>query len=278
MKIASSDMPSPPAYSLASTTPAAGGAVSLLSVVSVVKDDPEGLDRTLTSLAANALDDAEIVVIDGSADRDEIPAVLQRHSAIPVHYAWREPRGVFPAMNDGLTLAEGEYLLFLNAGDVLAGPDVLQSTAEVLTAQRPLWAFGRVRFMSGTEQWSEPAWDYASERDRSFARGRFPPHQGVFVRADELRRQGGFDTSYRIVADYTSMLKCSLRADPVVLDLAVAEFAVGGLSWTQWRPAQAEFHRARREVLQPKGWRGLKERWDTLRGRATTGAYRMLHR
>lgn len=245
----------------------------LVSVVTVVKDDPRGLAATLTSLGTGDRAGTEVVVIDGSADR-AAAAEAERAGA---RYAWWEPRGVYPAMNDGLAAATGDYVYFLNAGDTLAAPDVLPRVVDLLEDRRPLWAVGRVRFIGvDGRPMVEPPWDYATERARSFARGRFPAHQGVVMAREALLAAGGFDVSYRVAADYAAVLRFSLRADPLALGLVLAEFHAGGLSTVAWRQAQQEFHRARREVLRPRGRAGLLERWDTAVGMAATAAYRGL--
>ena len=93
-----------------------------------------------------------------------------------------------------------------------------------------------------------------------------------------LRDIGGFDTSYRIVADYASFLRLSLRADPSVSDAVLATFAEGGISSTSWRASIVEFHRARREILGLTGAAGLLERFETTRQFARMGAASFLGR
>lgn len=247
----------------------------VLTVVTVVKDEPAGLERTLASLAEQTLDAVEFVVVDGSADRELVPASLQR-AGLAAEYRWSAPRGVYPAMNDGLALAHGDYVYFLNAGDRLADPDVLAALVNLLGSE-PSWVVGRVRFIA--EDGSvlrAPDWDYAAERRRLFGRGRFPAHQGVVMRTGALRDQGGFDETYRVAADYAAILRFAARSDPSVWDRTLAEFPVGGLSTQQWRVALAEFHRARRSLLQPTGVDSLLERWDTGHLLLATSLYRGL--
>jgi glycosyltransferase involved in cell wall biosynthesis len=247
--------------------------VPLVSVVTVVKDDPRGLAATLTSLGSGDRAGTEVVVIDGSADRSAATAAEQAGA----RYTWCEPRGVYPAMNDGLTAATGEYVYFLNAGDTLVDPGVLPRIVTLLEEHRPRWALGRVRFVGvDGRPMVEPPWDYAAERDRSFARGRFPAHQAVVMSREGLLADGGFDISYRVAADYAAVLRFSLRSDPLPLGLVLAEFHAGGLSTVAWRQAQREFHRARREVLRPRGGAALLERWDTAVHATATAAYRGL--
>lgn len=247
----------------------------VLTVITVVKDDAAGLDRTLASLREQALDSVEIVVVDGSADRAAVPAAIAR-AGLDARYHWSQPRGVYPAMNEGLAAAQGRYVYFLNAGDRLADSHVLADLGPLL-AGAPAWIVGRVRFLSqdGTLL-PAPDWDYAAERRRLFARGRFPAHQGVVLASDSLRSRGGFDESYRVAADYAAILGFAAAGDPVVWSRTIAEFRVGGLSTAMWKEALAEFHRARRTVLLPTGTDAIVERCDTARMVTATGLYRGL--
>ena len=89
-----------------------------LTVITVVKDAPADLAGTLASVASQDLSGVEYLVIDGSNDRASVPELLQGFPALTASYVWREPSGIYPAMNEGLTLARGDYVYFANAGDV----------------------------------------------------------------------------------------------------------------------------------------------------------------
>lgn len=250
--------------------------MTTLSVITVVKDDDTGFVRTTESMAIQDPADIEWLIVDSSADQASVPSIINSHR-LSASTAWSAPAGVYPAMNAGLARARGRYVYFLNAGDRLIHGSVLSDIVCRLQRSSPVWGYGRVRFLmpdGGTV--AEPSWDYRSEQNRCFARGRFPSHQGVVMSTEELRRQGGFDTRFRVVADYASILKASVAADPDVWDLEVAEFSTGGLSTQQWRLAQEEFHRARREILRPTGWAAAMEALDTTRSSVATRAYRTL--
>ena len=249
----------------------------LLTIVTVVRNDAAGLRRTLGSLSRQSVAPDQLVVVDGSDDRDEVAGTLAAFPLLPVDLSWAPPRGVYAAMNDGLARAIGDYVCFLNAGDVLAADDVLAGIAGPLAGQRPRWAMGRVEFFGEDGSvMAQPAWDYADERAALFARGRFPAHQGVVVRTDALRAQGGFDLSYRVAADYASILRLAADGPPLDLGLTLAEFTVGGLSTQDWQQALGEFHRARRAAFAPRGLAAVAERTRTARTWAATSAYRSL--
>lgn len=245
-----------------------------LTLVTVVKDDPAGLRATLASLVDQDLSDVEYVVIDGSADRDAVPDTLAG-APLPARCTWQQPRGIYAAMNTGLEAATGSFVYFANAGDALI-PGVLERVRPRLDIATVEWGFGSVGFRSPDSGaiTPEPGWSYPAERRHFFARRRFPPHQGTFMRTRELRRQGGFDESFRITADYLAMLRASEAADPVVLDEVIAVFETGGASTTSWREGLREFHRARLLALEPQGIPRLHEQAHTVGTWVRTAVYR----
>ena len=229
-----------------------------LTIVTVVKDDPTGLRRTKRSLAGQDLDGVEWVIIDSSADASPVRELVDE-PGLPVTYDWTPPSGVYGAMNHALSLSQGDFTWFVNAGDEVEAGDTLPRLRSALAAH-PLWLIGQVAFIDAGGRRTVPApFDYARERDHLFARGRFAPHQGTIARTEWLRDQGGFAAGYTVAADYEASLRLSAAADPVVIDAVIAVFHVGGLSAQQWRTSVAEFHRARRTVLKPTGASSLRE-------------------
>lgn len=241
-------------------------AVPLLTIVTVVKDDADGFARTRASLTPHLAVDVEWLVIDSSTQRVDAPEAT---------YYWTQPAGIYAAMNDGLARATGDYIYFLNAGDVITA-GALPAIRSAL-ATRPNWAYGQVSFVQPDGHIITPRpFDYAAERKALFARGRFPAHQGTIARTEIVRGIGGFDTRYTIAADYDAMLKLSAGADPVEIPDVIAEFTVGGISSTQWRHSLREFQHARNDVFNPRGLAGLRDRLYALRQQAAMTAARLL--
>jgi glycosyltransferase involved in cell wall biosynthesis len=234
----------------------------LLSIVTVVKDDEAGLRDTLASLEDAVIgepDDVEWLIVDSSSNRQTVSKILSHTEHWP-HYIWVQPAGVYPAMNVGLGNATGNYILFLNAGDELKDAAALQTIMDVLRAQSPVWLYGQVTFIDPTgQETTPPAFNYQREKDALFARGRFPPHQGTVVRRDVLADLGGFDTNFQVAADYAVALHLSQLADPLELEIAIANFHIGGLSTTEWRRSIREFHAARTQILRPRGQSRIRE-------------------
>lgn len=241
-----------------------------LTVVTAVRDDPEGLQRTFASLRTQDLEGVEVLVIDSSADRASVGEVCSDIAVVE----WVEPKGVYAAMNLGLQHASGTYVQFLNAGDCLHDDSIFQRV-RVASGSAAQWMFGPVEIVeSGGSRAITPQWNYSVEQRHLFARGLFPQHQGTFARRDLLHRLGGFDTSFRIAADYAMFLRISQVSDPLQLDFVVADFHAGGLSSQRWQESFREFHRARIEVFHPTGAARMSEWWDYATHFSRVWAYR----
>jgi glycosyltransferase involved in cell wall biosynthesis len=258
-----------------------------ITVATVVRDDPDGLRATMDSvLSQQHVSDigVEWLIIDSSADRDAAQSFisLAKSSSLAVRSIWTEPAGIYPAMNVALHEARGQFILFLNAGDLLANPGLL-SELHRLWQDSALdvvdWIVGRVRIISRNGLSIDSAsWSYSQEKSALFARGVFPPHQGTIVRTEVLRSIGGFDTRYAIAGDYHCALRLSQMDEPLMTDLVIAEFREGGVSTTRWRKAAREFHKARTEVFAPRGRTWFVERWYSMRTFVTMFIYRDLLR
>ena len=232
---------------------------SLLTVAVVVRNDPTGLASTLASLASAWQPNTECLVLDGSDDPRSIEDVVATCSSIKASVRWSEPRGVYPAMNDALTHAHGEYVWFVNAGDRAHSDSSISAVLRILE-KRPLWAYGQVCFVDDRGRTFLPRpFDYQREKRSAFSRGRFPPHQGTVAATQVMRDLGGFDESFEVAADYAMMLKLSQLGDPAESHEVWADFFEGGLSTIRWRRAINEFHRARMDILCPSGIDLVKE-------------------
>lgn len=252
-----------------------------LSVVTVVKDDNGGLERTARSLNLPDRDGIEWVIVDGSTDARSTRDISEGAApgGVDMRYDWSTPAGVYSAMNTALGMCTSRHVWFVNAGDEVQGAQTFTRLRRALERD-PLWVIGQVAFVDVRGHVVvPPPFDYEQERKHHFARGRFAPHQGTIVRTDWVRANGSFNTKYRIAADYELSLRLSRAGAPLVLPEVIARFHTGGLSTQQWALAVSEFHRARRDVLDLHGldaaWEAVLTGTDYLRGGLGAGLRRV---
>ena len=101
----------------------------LLSIITINKNNCNGLEKTCLSVVSQTYKKFEWLIIDGASDDGSIK-VIKKHSAYISYSVSEKDSGIYNAMNKGISRATGEYLLFLNSGDFLLHPWTLNDVIE----------------------------------------------------------------------------------------------------------------------------------------------------
>ncbi|MFA5057397.1 MAG: glycosyltransferase family 2 protein [Opitutaceae bacterium] len=213
-------------------------AAPAISVILACKNPGPRLPAALESIWRQRGVPCELIVIDG-ASTDGTREWLTARSNRLTAFISEPDGGVYEAMNKGVRLAQGGWLLFLGADDHLAGPEVLAAVAARLDA-------GAASVFVGQAAYDDGRVYQLADRPRPVARN-FVHHQAAFYRHDGLIR-GGYDASLRFQSDYDLNLRlwrAGVRFRP--LPVRVAECASGGLSdaghWANYREEITVRHR-----------------------------------
>lgn len=185
----------------------------------------EALERCVRSVAALSVEH-EHLVIDG-ASTDGTHEKLQALSAeIPSLRIVSEPdKGIYDALNKGLSAAGGEYVYFLGSDDYLIGSAVLDGYIERCSRDRLDVLVAPTRFSNGR------IFPRHLTGCAEMAMRMAYSHQGCIARVELLRTLGGFDISCKCMADYKLMLSAHLSGAKVGVGRApFAMYDVGGVS------------------------------------------------
>lgn len=179
----------------------------LFSIITVCYNAEGCIEPTLDSVDAQTCHLYEHLIIDG-ASKDGTLQIVARHDNPLRRVESERDRGIYDAMNKGLGMARGEYVIFLNAGDAFHSPNVLQALADAaMNHDFPGVLYGNTvlvdaeRRVLGNRHLTPP------ERldSKSFAQGMLVCHQ-AFV---PLRRiTAPYDLRYRLSADYDWCIRC----------------------------------------------------------------------
>src|SRR5574344_588656 len=102
----------------------------VISIITVNKDNCAGLKFTIDSVLCQTFKDYEWIVIDAASTDGSVELIKQYQEHIS--YWVSEPDGgIYAGMNKGILKATGEYILFLNSGDLLVNNEVLQSIVDL---------------------------------------------------------------------------------------------------------------------------------------------------
>lgn len=224
-----------------------------LTIVTVVKDDPSGLDATLSSIQGQSVS-PNLLIVDGGSRDATLHVVQTWQESLTFQFMSEPDKGPYHAMNKALhKLGDEDLIWFVNAGDTLHGRDALERAINLTQDANFVWGFGphRVCEVTGEFRRVEIGQEYSLT---NHAYGITPIcHQAVIARASILRQVGGFDARYPIAADYRSLLLLGKRWTPKQWSDVLVEYRAGGISDRDLNSTIREQGRIRREILQPRG-------------------------
>lgn len=203
-----------------------------LSLITATWNCAGTLVDCLASVAGQSYTNREHVLIDG-ASRDDTPRILEQHRDQLAVLVSEPDRGIYDALNKGIARASGDVVGFLHADDMFAGPDILAKVAAVFADPSVSAVYGDLQYVRKDEV-SQVArhWQSSPFRRRDLEWGWMPPHPTLYVRREWYEYIGGFDTSYRIAADYFSILRMFSQPDfkAVYLPEVLVKMRLGGAS------------------------------------------------
>jgi glycosyltransferase involved in cell wall biosynthesis len=199
-------------------------------------------DDCLRSIELQRVDvDVEhIVVDDGSTD-----GTLERAAESGARIIDGERAGLFAAMNLGLAAATGDYVGVLNGDDYLYPGGVLTLVTAMQRSGRP-WAVGRLRWVDGDgTSLGElaPPPSAVSPKLLASLGWNCLHHQTTYMRTDFWRQLGGFDTAYRVTADFELLLRARRETPFVSVNEVIAAFRRHGANVSITGPTAGEENR-----------------------------------
>lgn len=230
-----------------------------LSIVTINRNNAAGLRATLRSTFESQVgfSDWEQIVVDGASTDGSFAEVDQYRNDPRLGWCVSEPDdGIYNAMNKGAGKARGDYLLFLNSGDTLE-PDVLSRVFPIPPDTDIAFGDLTVLKKKGPELKAYPDADRIAEWHFLVES---LPHPASFISRRLFEGLGGYDESYRIVADLGFFLRAVRERNARLLHMPflVARFDGNGISLD---PAHAAEHRAERfRLLAPVFGEKLAER------------------
>ena len=166
----------------------------MLSIVTINKDNRVGLQKTINSLQSLLGRAYQWVCIDSASTDGSVELANQFKTQNDVVISEKDA-GIYNAMNKGISLAKGDYVLFLNSGDTLSSQIKSLDFMKVVTGH-DLALFGfEIR---NTQR---------KPRSNSWRFWSMPTSHQAIVYSNALLKQNPFDESYRFAADFEHYLR-----------------------------------------------------------------------
>lgn len=197
------------------------------SIITVVYNNVRDIEHTITSVVNQTYDNIEYIVIDGESSDGTLAVIHKYQDKIEVLLSEKD-KGIYDAMNKGLTLATGDYVLFLNSGDEIYDLNSIENLAKLSNDADILYGetilIDEDRNIIGERRHKVPAnFDW-----KSFRYGMNICHQAIYIKRSITEP---YDLNYKLCADIDWVIRCAKKANKSVnAHQYVARYLVGGMS------------------------------------------------
>lgn len=212
----------------------------LITVITVCWNSESTIEQTFQSVIRQTYPNLEYIVIDGGSS-DSTLEIIKRYEEKIDYFVSEADRGLYHAMNKGIELASGDYILILNSDDWYED-DCIER----------LWLglkHSRADFSSALAAWVDGNGNFIRVLDRmpydeSMRFGMSLRHELMLISREIYNAVGNYDEDFQIIADYDFALRL-LDAGYKLYEIGcpLLNFRVTGTSNTNWDKLDAEHYR-----------------------------------
>jgi glycosyltransferase len=176
--------------------------------------------------------DFEVIIVDG-ASTDETLLKIQQFDDKRIKVVSEKDDGLYHALNKGISMATGDVVGFLHSDDFFPDVFVLENLHKLLQSEQVDGVFSNLKYVSQSDS-NKVLRDWKSKpfKFENLKFGWMPPHPTLFLKRDIYNTLGGFNTNFRIAADYDFILRLfsSNKFQIKYLNMYTTHMRVGGAS------------------------------------------------
>ena len=202
-----------------------------ISIVTICYNEEKNIAKTIESVLRQTSTDYEYIICDG-ASTDNTLDIIQEYAqkfkerGVKFTLSSGKDGGIYYAMNKGVDLAKGDYVLFTNAGDRLYSKTVIQDLIAELDGKTPQVIYGGCMFVDNCVGRIVQGDHSKLNKYMSIA------HPATLVRSDVIKNNK-FDVAFKIAGDYNMMLDLYKKGcDFYKTEIIISQFELDGVSST----------------------------------------------
>jgi glycosyltransferase involved in cell wall biosynthesis len=200
----------------------------LVTIITATFNASDDLRRTIDSIRGLTYSNVEWIIVDGGS-KDGTVELIRQNEDIVDHWISEPDGGIYDAWNKGISVASGDWVAFLGAGDSY-NADAIDVYMRAISASsiKLEFASSRVQFVNNSglilRVWGAPfEW-------KTFKKYMTIAHVGALHHRSLFKKQGVFTTSYSSASDYEFLMRCGASLRTIYLDVVTASMLVGGIS------------------------------------------------
>lgn len=171
-----------------------------ISIITINYNNAAGLKETIQSVVAQTYQKIEYIVVDGASSDSSVEVIENFKESIAIAIVEADS-GIYNAMNKGVKVANGEYLLFLNSGDRFVNQEIISTVvSEKLDTDI---VYGDLLFFDNKKEWK---WNLPSELTFQTFFTSAIAHPSTFIKRSLFESIGLYDEALKIVADWKFLM------------------------------------------------------------------------
>ena len=204
---------------------------SVITIITIAKNNKNGLEKTVRSLFAQSFTNWELIILIGkSTDGTSELANSFVNIDSRIRQVEQIGDGIYPAMNQALKQADGEYSWFMNAGDTFARLDSITSAVKVMNeVSCDVLIGGYQVFEKGNLRTYSKKKGFWHSLGVSLNR-RGLCHQSTVMKTKLLQELNGFNPRYKVAADFDLILRASKANRIYRTEIPLSSIEPGGIS------------------------------------------------
>ncbi|EGR0524537.1 glycosyltransferase family 2 protein [Vibrio cholerae] len=178
-----------------------------VSVITATYNSSQTIVDTVRSLEGQTYADIEYIIVDG-ASKDKTLQVIEQNCSRVSKIISEPDRGIYDALNKGIQAATGDIIGFLHSDDLLAYPQAIADLVNTMQASQSQAVYADLEYVSKDDiSKTVRLWTSGEYQKQNLLNGWMPPHPTFYMRRECYQALGMFDLSFRISADYDSLLR-----------------------------------------------------------------------
>lgn len=179
-----------------------------VSIITATFNSAATLRDTMESVLNQSYQDYEHIIIDGLSNDSTLSIIAEFEPRYHgrLKYISEKDKGLYDAMNKGISMATGDVIGILNADDFYTSNDILSTVAIEMDNVDAI--YGDIHYVSPANL-DKCVRYYSSKSFRRWKMrlGFMPAHPSFYCRQDIYARYGIFDLSFKVAADFEQLLR-----------------------------------------------------------------------
>jgi glycosyltransferase involved in cell wall biosynthesis len=203
-----------------------------ISIITVCFNSAKTIEDTIQSVLSQDYPNIEYIIVDGGS-KDATLEIVKKYSDKISHVISEPDKGIYDAMNKGITLATGDVVGILNSDDVYFDTQVLSHIAKAFEVTNADAVYGNLVYVASNNlNKVTRVWKSKPYIEGAFLKGWMPPHPTFYVKKSCYEQLGNYSLQLKSAADYELMLRFihKHKITVVYIPKTLVKMRVGGES------------------------------------------------